>query len=429
MKKPTETIKISEYVTAKLHPDSGVWYVQVPTLSGESKEVSTGIKGGRAELRAWVKEHKIKESAATVVHTRSSRAVLDVMLTGRKVTWDIAISEWLDSLEIDARSPATIKNYKYMALRFIEEMDLADKSPRDVTERIVFDWINAESPPIHLHTRELYRNVTRSLFSFLQTRRYIIHNPAATVKILRGKLSHEQLEPRHVQAFSAHAFARLVRFIQEDIDQFEEALDNNTYRGARRDARAASLERRLQWSRFWLCASHLAYAIGLRISDIAQLEWASLARQGWVIVHSQKTSARIAIPYARSALAERLAEPDVKRMHPERKLIIESALNLVSPILREAIRLTQKHQGEDMDPIYCFPSAAETYERNRPTLSRSFGGLLNRAGFNGLSFHSLRHSRIRDWDDKGIDLETIGSLVGHASTKTTEGYLGKGKDK
>lgn len=420
--KTTESFPIGEYITAKRH-ENGTWYLLIPTVSGTSKEVSTGIKGSRTAVKAWAKEHRIKEAAEATVSTRSARAVVDAMLVGHKLDWEGIIAEWKDSLTVNARAATTVARHVANMRRFIKEAKLEQTSPRDVTERQVFDWVNQPSM-IGYSSRESLLQAVRGFFRFTQSRGYTIHNPASMVNVVRSGLTHEQLEHRPMDAFTPAQFSHLEAAIDQEIRDTLDHIEENPYRGARRDSRRQSLETALGYLRFWHAAIHYAYAIGLRISDIALLEWASLEKEGWVIVHTEKTHTRIAIPYTSEAIQERLGALPAR--HAGKKVMVEASVASVAPLLREAVRLTEDYRADQGEHArYCFPPQAKDYQSNHSKLSLYFRRLLNNHNLTTLSFHSLRHARIRDWNDKGIDLEVIGLHVGHASTKTTEGYLEK----
>ena len=58
-------------------------------------------------------------------------------------------------------------------------------------------------------------------------------------------------------------------------------------------------------SPFWRAACHLSLEYGLRLSDIAKLEWVSFLKPGKLIVWTDKHDRRIELPL----------HPDTMRLH------------------------------------------------------------------------------------------------------------------
>jgi integrase len=139
---------------------------------------------------------------------------------------------------------------------------------------------------------------------------------------------------------------------------------------------------------------------GLRLSDIAQLEWRSFAEDGKLITWTEKTNKRMELPIT-NALRALISEVPV------------TDADYVFPAQRAIIRDVAKRSG----------------------LSVQFGRLLDRRHITGKSFHSLRHYRATQ-SFKNIDkatlaakladtlsMEQIATLLGHANSKTTKRYV------
>jgi integrase len=412
----TDCIKLSEHLKAKKKPN-GIWYLTMPAATtGKSKTVSTGLKGSATELRRFVKKHKIKEAAEVAAHTRSARAILDVMMTGRQLDWETLINEWEQSMIGNGKAPSTIERSLDNMRLFIRQANLKGRSPRNITEKDITDWINGPSHISYL-TRCLYLQAPRSFFAFTQSNGYTIHNPAAMVRVSKRNLTHAQKEPRRQNAFTGEQFAQLAAKIRTEIQNLEADLQNNPYTGSRKVSRRRNLNRRIDWLRFWYSAIHMAYAFGLRISDICLLEWASLSDPNYLVVHTAKTEARVAIPIRPKAIKEFVASQP-----KERRVMVQSALKQIEPFAKEAID-SLKHIS-DTDIVYVFATQQEQYDKSKSKISLYFSRLLESFNFSStLSFHSLRHARIREWDANGLSLDLIGKFVGHASEDTTTGYL------
>lgn len=60
--------------------------------------------------------------------------------------------------------------------------------------------------------------------------------------------------------------------------------------------------------------------------------------------------------------------------------------------------------------------------RRRAHLSVRFVRLCDRAGLDGLTFHSLRHGFAKRLRAAGVAEESIGAMMGHRNVQTTNGY-------
>lgn len=73
--------------------------------------------------------------------------------------------------------------------------------------------------------------------------------------------------------------------------------------------------------------------------------------------------------------------------------------------------------------LYVFPSATgETPLDARNFLHRSFWPAVKKAKIDGLRWHDLRHTSASRLVMESVDLYTVKELMGHQSTKMTEGY-------
>jgi integrase len=151
---------------------------------------------------------------------------------------------------------------------------------------------------------------------------------------------------------------------------------------------------------FWLVAVKVAQETGLRLSDIAQLEWRCFGEADKLVVWTEKTN---------------------KRMEHK---ISESLQNLIGEVPVN-------------DPEYVFPEQRAIIRdvAKRSLLSVQFKRLLERLGIEGKSFHSMRHYKAThafaklDKDDlakklaASLSMSQIAALLGHSDKKTTKTYL------
>jgi integrase len=87
------------------------------------------------------------------------------------------------------------------------------------------------------------------------------------------------------------------------------------------------------------------------------------------------------------------------------------------PLLEELQRLkSQNGQG---------PCVFPNPDTGKPlrSMKTSFGAACRRAGITGLRFHDLRHTFGSRLVQKGVDIETVRSLLGHSSIAITQRYI------
>lgn len=135
-----------------------------------------------------------------------------------------------------------------------------------------------------------------------------------------------------------------------------------------------------------------AYSAGLRVSEVARLQWK----------HVDRARGQILIEQAKGKKDRYVA---------------------LSPLL-EDILISYYRRSQPKPKLYVF----ESMEPGRPYSVRSmqavFQAARQRAGIHkDLGFHSLRHSFATHLLEKGTDVRYIQELLGHFSIKTTTRYL------
>jgi len=424
--KTIQTAKVGEHITL-LKSESGIWHIRHPNKAGQSVTYSTGVRGSVNDVKRWVKEENLQAIIEVGMRTLLTTAVIN-QLTSRKKTWAELAQEWRGWMENMGRAPRTVeRNIEYLQ-RVLREMKIDDsRKAHTIKEQDVFEWINYVTT-CRLSTRKTMLQAIRSAWNFFRNMGYVDRNVVLNTGIRMDKLTHAQKEARDIQIFTPQQFKMLASGLERDIEDTEQKIKDRRYNlkkhkhGSVRQGKTAlatgdgGLRARLNYQKFFLSAINLSYGLGLRISDCAQLVWDSLLQDGWIIVHTEKTNARIAVPYMPDAINEFMAEVPHGDKGSVRKGLEESA-----QYIRRGIRLMDIQ--DDMDAYWCFPYWKDEYQKYPYKLSQYFKRILNKQGMTGRTFHSLRHSRIRRWKELGITLEQIGRFVGHADTKTTEGYL------
>jgi excisionase family DNA binding protein len=90
----------------------------------------------------------------------------------------------------------------------------------------------------------------------------------------------------------------------------------------------------------------------------------------------------------------------------------------LNPPLLEELRKLRSQNGHGP---YLFPNP----DTGKPlrSMKTSFGAACRRAGITGLRFHDLRHTFGSRLVQKGVDIETVRSLLGHSSIAVTQRYV------
>lgn len=279
------------------------------------------------------------------------------ILTGQRITLQGAMDAWLDRLSCRGRSPRTVHNYKLFVQSFVNEH--SEMMPSSVTEDHINDWLNDSALTQKAGSRMVKLTAMRSFMEYCGDKGWCVGNPANLVEVNYSLMTHEQKEPK-----------QRIPFTDEEVD----ALLHHTHQ--------EGLE-------FWHAAILIGRYIGLRLGDIAGLEWACFEKPGKIIVWTDKHDRRVELP-----------------VEPER-LSIE-----ISTISRD-------------DEAYLFPTQremAESLER-RAVLSTQFSRLCVTVGIAGKSFHCLRHAFSTDCFKRGQPIWYIARSLGHSRESTTAGYI------
>ena len=345
-------------------PESGVYAVIFKGGDGKTHQRTTRATN-EADAKAIVEASGIKRIELAAKAGALTSEALTAVVAGRKVTVADAILQWMEWMEIN-REPSTAKNQSTFLNAWVERIDAKRWPISRITEQHIDGYVNDESDATAA-TRGSRLAAIRSFFLFASARGYLVGNPAALIEVRLRNLSHEQKEPKKRVPITADEYRRIMAWPVEEL-----AL-----------------------GQFMRSATAIAYWCGLRLGDIASLEWASFTGSE-LVVWTGKRDARVALP---------LSDP----------LIGSGELSLVFIGLMEDRR---------PDARYVFPAerkiAMDMDERAK--LSVYYGRFLEKVGIEGKSFHCLRHSFATRLKRAGKTLEEIGRVIGHSNTKTTEGY-------
>ncbi len=388
----------------KLIKKRGVWHVSIRTASGRTKTITTRCTDRRQAVQA-VKRSGLAALENAARTTRLTQEALGHILTDRKLTIGQAIRNWAEWMAATGKAPRTVHNHQSVINRWMRKLQIENLPPSAITPQHIDGWVNNPDLTAKVGTRKLMLAALRVFFHFCSAKGYCIGNPTKLVRINLSQLTHTQKEPRVKKPFTDEEFQQLLHVIDQAESEVSAALDTNEGHllaqgkppGETRswggkfsalEQGREKLEARLRQIVFWRCASLLGRHTGLRLGDIACLEWASLENPGKLIVWTGKTDARVEVP-----------------LHDE------------------AVRALQEIARRDLQ--WCFPEVRVTCldVKRRATLSVEFTRLCRRARLEGHSFHDLRHTFVTVCHTQGIPMPHIARLVGHASENTTAIYI------
>lgn len=336
---------------------SGVYKAHVRTIEGKRRTITTK-QTNLEDARKVVRDSRLRELEMAAQSGCLTNQVIGLILAGKKMTVAKAIEEWQAWLRNIGRSPSTIANYTTYLMAWASSADVLSMPPSAVTEQHISDWINSNTDTSKLSSRTVKLATVRSFFDYCSSQKgYSVGNPSRLVRITMNTLSHAQKERRQRIPLN---------------DQEVQALLGST-------------------EGFWHVAITIGRWSGLRLGDIARLEWACFDKPGHMIVWTDKRDRRIEIP-----------------VHPEISAVITTL-----PRLHGQILFPEQH-------------AMISNPKTRSILSTQFGRICKMVGVKDHSFHDLRSTYCSDMDRQGVPIEHIARAVGHRTWdpyKVTRGYI------
>lgn len=340
--------------------DTGIYKVRFKDASGKTRTRSTGVTN-LEDAKRVVADAKVKElELAALAKTLNAESLTAIMASGKKVSCSDAVGEWA-AWRLGHSSPNTVRSQE-LVLRAFLRFHGADNW---ALPKLVFDhldkFVNADDA-CKVAARDMRVAALRSFFDFITARAWYVGNPSKLVRVRMNNLTVEQKERAHRQPVTEREFNHIMKHAEG----------------------------------FQKYATALSYWAGLRLSDVACLEWASILPDE-LVVWTRKAERRVALP---------IDDP----------LIGGGKLRMV------IMALLEDHSHH---PAYVFPEEREVIldPARRARLSVYYGRLLTELGIEGKSFHCLRHAFATRLAKAGKSLEDIGRLIGHANAKTTAGYV------
>ena len=285
--------------------------------------------------------------------------VISRLLAGKRITCEEILAGWKQE-SVDCLSAQTLHNYESTLKQWLGDGKYW-KEPLTAVHRVqISAWVNGKHVPIG--TRGTRLAAIRSFYKYASNTGYCVGNPANMVMVRFHDLMFNETESKETIPFTHDEYLRL--------------MDSPLVKG------------------FWRLAIPMGYYLGLRMKDIACLEWDSIKGDKFVI-YPKKTGRRLELP-------------------------------LDEPLLGggELQRVFMEMLEQDSGSNFCFPYQREVVldPKRRALLSVQFQRLLERLGIKERRFHSCRHSCAVRLKAAGKTLEEIGRVLGHADTKTTAIY-------
>lgn len=321
----------------------GVYFYHLPS----GKKVNLGTTSAPEALRL-AKDAHLPEMAHAAKANMLTAEAFQRLTAGRKITTHRAISEWRDWLVLRRRSIHTIERYVGDLMRFASEGLVVSPTAKDVEA-----FVNASG--VSASTRSCRHAAMRSFFGFCHASGFRPDDPSRLVEVSLDGLTHNQKEPDRKPPFS-----------DVEMEMLGEIDDP-----------------------FWRAAVLLGDAFGLRLSDVALLEWSSFTADRFVF-YTEKTDTRVEL-----------------ELPGHIRALLDSLPRL--------------------DPVKVFPLQAGVMAdpKKRSTLSTGFGRQLSKLGISNRSFHCLRRRFATRHAELGEDIETIRQKLGHASVEMTNRYIVK----
>lgn len=355
----------------KVRPSSGVITFKVHTPEGE-RTISTGTND-KALAKEIIKACNVDAVSVAAKAGLLTQELIRKLTSGGGMTVMEAIEEWQQWLDATCGSDRTAENHALYVRAWARSAHVKSARIGSIREHHISNWINAPDGTT-LGTRRVKLAAVRSLFKFCSIRQYISGDPSRLVRIKAKLLSHEQKEPEVRLPFTDAEIGAILGELRRRLASFE--------------TKSPIGKLRPRELRFWIAAVLLGRYAGLRLGDIASLEWSCFAQPGKLIVWTDKHDARVALE-----MNEHLREGAAAIPPNNRKL--------------------------------CFPDQDRTIRTRskRSKLSVQFMRILESVGVSGKSFHCLRHTYATECKRLGIPTPHIQERLGHSNQSTTEGYI------
>lgn len=323
--------------------------------------------------------NKREADKAAIALAEALEEKLNTELNAKNAGSDILLSEWLykwlNFRKNDVRR-STYLSYKQAVESNIKPyFDSIHATLGGVTPEEIQDFYDGMlEKGLTPNTVKHYHSYLSGAFKMAKKRKRIKYNPLDDVEIPR-------VEKAETKTFTV-----------EQLQTILQAIENDPIEAA-----------------VWLGAM-----CGLRRSEILGLEWRDC----------DFVNKRIYIHQTRTNSVEEILEDLTKSPTGKRYLpIVDELENILIKI-----RHTQKENRRLYGNAYFENDFICTYPNGEPLkcayVSKHFQIILSRLGYEGLKFHSLRHTVATLMSNSGaVNLKTVQNFLGHSSITTTSAYV------
>ncbi len=337
----------------------GEYSICVKKPNGRYTWLSLNTKDREAAVRRLVATG-VDKVVEIMEDDRFKEKVIEV-LSAKKVTLGAVVDEWMAEITGRLHNTST-GHYRVISKQLLEvidpKTDITTIQPQQVN-----GWINTAGS---LTRRRRRMSVLESLFAFAFNQGHRKDNIAPRLGLKFNDLTFDQMERKVREPFTEAEFKQLMGC---------EAIQG-----------------------FWRYAIQFGWWIGLRPSDICNLQWGSFcAVPGKLVVWQTKTRRRMELD---------LADP----------VLGGGALTQIIDEIRKT----------PADDVYCFPAMHETHGTYQQRVVDEFRDCCLAAGLDGKkTFYGFRKAAAMRWREAGRSISDIGVLLGHESTGNTKFYLEK----
>lgn len=348
------------------NPKTGRISVKIKGAPGQrAQKIALGTTS-RAVARKLVKDAGLEDIELAARANVLTAEAITRLKAGKRVSVEAALKEHLELMPIRGKRASTIKHDTAVLNNWIDVMNLAKAPIGAIEDKHVSKFINNKSRGKY-QTRVRQLSSIRTFLGFCLDRGWVATNPATLVAVSVDGMSQEDLLETETLTFTE--------------DEVKKILAHTTG--------------------FWHSATIIGRHTGLRLSDVATLQWESI------------TATRLTVF---SSKGKRIVDMELT---PELKRLFASI-----------------PRG---DSRYVFPSQAANVITmgSTTTISQQFRRMCIKLGIEDKSFSGLRHtfavSSMADVTDKKLKLvqEMIGAasieevrrLLGHAKSNVTLRYL------
>lgn len=387
----------------KLKKVDGVYHAQFRTATGARRMISTK-QTDREQAIAVVKLAGIAEMERAAIAGKLSREVVGRILTGKRMTLLKAVTPFREWMKSRGRSPKTVAENTITLMAWIREMKIGSLPPTAVTETHIASWINDPNKERGQGSRKIGLGHIHTFFAFCCSNGWVAADPSQAIGIDYSVLSHEQKEPAQRQPFTPDELERLTVHLKSELRDVGKVMAyvelSDDYSDSGRPIKLAKLGGKHAELLFWLFAVRCSSQTGLRLGDIASLEWRCFGEPGKLVVWMDKTNQRI----------EHVLSPELE---------------------------TMVTQVPFSSPTHLFPDQHQIISdvHRRSLLSIQFKRICERIGIKGKSYHCTRHAaaseKYRSIDRDGLakklaetlSMSQIKQLLGHSNAKSAKIYV------